>query len=245
MTAKHALDNPLLAEHAAEIRRLGKRVVEDVLEIGRRLTECKKLVGHGNWLPWIEREFGWTDDTALNFMRVYEVSKSRNFRDLSLPVSALYLLAAPSTPKEARDKIIERAQAGETIPVAEVKRTIEHAKGRRKAAAKVPPKANSRVAQVKERVSERVREEAEKTKPPREIEELCNAKRRLEIENTGLRSEIEELKTERKPASDSKAASRCSICHEKKQAALRPVFICDRCVATFEVHEAAEQERVR
>src|SRR5262245_24389369 len=91
-------DNPILAEHAAEIRRLGKRVVEDVIQIGRRLSECKRIVGHGNWLPWLEREFRWTDDTALNFMRVYELSKSRNFRDLSLPVSALYLLAAPSTP---------------------------------------------------------------------------------------------------------------------------------------------------
>src|SRR5262245_51298515 len=30
-----------LAEHAAEIRRLGKRVVGDVIEIGARLTECK------------------------------------------------------------------------------------------------------------------------------------------------------------------------------------------------------------
>jgi ribosomal protein S14 len=78
-----------------------------------------------------------------------------------------------------------------------------------------------------------------------EIEELRNAKRRLEIENTGLRSEIEELKTERKPASDSKAASRCSICHEKKQAALRPVFICDNCIDIYEVREAAEQERAR
>src|SRR5262249_172303 len=87
-----------------------------------------RICGHGNWLPWLNREFGWTDDTALNFMRVYELSKSRNFRDLSLPLSALYLLAAPSTPQEARDEIIERAQAGETIPVAEAKGIIQQAK---------------------------------------------------------------------------------------------------------------------
>ena len=55
----------ILAEHAAEIRRLGKRVVADVVEIGRHLSECKAICGHGNWLPWLEREFGWTDDTAL------------------------------------------------------------------------------------------------------------------------------------------------------------------------------------
>jgi hypothetical protein len=43
--------NASLAEHADAIRALGKRVVHDVIEIGRRLTDCKKLCGHGNWLP--------------------------------------------------------------------------------------------------------------------------------------------------------------------------------------------------
>src|SRR5262245_41804252 len=88
-----------LTEHAAEIRRLGRRVAADVIEIGRRLTECKRLCGHGNWLPWLDREFGWEESTALNHMRVHELSKSANFADLSLPISGLYLLAAPSTPK--------------------------------------------------------------------------------------------------------------------------------------------------
>ena len=124
MTKRIPSDNRILAKHAAAIRRLGKRVVADVIEIGRLLTECKRTCRHGNWLPWLDREFGWTDDTALNFMRVYELSKSRNFRDLSLPLSGLYLLAAPSTPQEARDEIIERAQAGEKIPVVEAKRII-------------------------------------------------------------------------------------------------------------------------
>jgi hypothetical protein len=57
--------NPIVAEHAEAIRSLGRRVVADVIEIGRRLTECKKLLGHGNWLPWLDREFGWSEDTAL------------------------------------------------------------------------------------------------------------------------------------------------------------------------------------
>jgi hypothetical protein len=130
-TGKSTFDNPVLAEHAAEIRRLGKRAVEDVIEIGRRLTIIRHgldgsppLLGHGEWLPWLEREFAWTDDTALNFMRVYEMSKSRNFRDLCLPVSALYMLAAPSTPPEVQDEIIARAEAGEKVTVAQVKTAI-------------------------------------------------------------------------------------------------------------------------
>jgi ribosomal protein S14 len=70
-------------------------------------------------------------------------------------------------------------------------------------------------------------------------EERENEKRRLEIENTGLRSEIEEVKAAAKPAPKTKTASRCSICHEKNRAVLRPVFICDNCVDIYEVREAA------
>jgi hypothetical protein len=120
--------NPLLAEHAAVIRTLGKRVVGDVVEIGRRLTECQSIVSHGHWHDWLDAQFGWSDQSALNYMRVYEMAKSKNFLNLDISISALHILAAPSTPEEARDEIIERAKAGENIPVADVKETIARAK---------------------------------------------------------------------------------------------------------------------
>jgi len=117
-----------LIEHASAIRSLGKRVVADVIEIGRRLSDAKRICGHGNWLPWLEREFGWDERTAQRFISVYELAgKSDNLSDLNLPVSSLYLLAAPSTPEQVRDEIIERASSGEILPVAEVKRVVrEH-----------------------------------------------------------------------------------------------------------------------
>jgi FtsZ-binding cell division protein ZapB len=214
------LDHPLLAEHAAEIQRLGKRVVEDVIEIGRRLTECRGILKEDNrWRAWLEQELKLSPQTAGRLIQVHELSQTRsNLEHLDLPVSALYLLAAPSTPKEARDEIFERAQAGETVPVAEVKRTIERTKGRKQPASKAGKKSDHRVAKrptVGEMLIDDVLDEVAKTerKPkPRddigatsageiarkdaEIEDLRNAKRRLEIENTGLRSEIEELRRE-------------------------------------------------
>jgi hypothetical protein len=132
-----AVEDPVLDEHVAQIRKLGKRIVEDVIEIGRRLTECKKILGqilgHGNWLPWLDQKFGWSEATARNFMRVYELtqSKSANFADLKLPVSALYLLAAPNAPEQARQEIVERAEAGENLTVSEVEKTIKRAKGKK------------------------------------------------------------------------------------------------------------------
>jgi Protein of unknown function (DUF3102) len=34
------------------------RPIRDIIEIGRRLTDAKAIAGHGNWLPWSEKEFG-------------------------------------------------------------------------------------------------------------------------------------------------------------------------------------------
>jgi hypothetical protein len=118
-----------LARHAAEIRRRGKQVMADVIEIGRLLVESKELVGHGNWLSWLEREFQWTDDTALNYMRVHELVKNRNFRDLShIPLSGLYLLAAPSTPETAKQEAIGRAEAGKPVTLNTVREIVGRAK---------------------------------------------------------------------------------------------------------------------
>ena len=67
-----------------------------MIEIARRLTERHEICGPGNWLPWLQREFGWTDRHALNYVRVYELSlKSENFSDLRSP-SADYTCPMPT-----------------------------------------------------------------------------------------------------------------------------------------------------
>jgi hypothetical protein len=123
----------ILAQNAEVIRALGKRVVADVIEIGQRLSESKALCGHGNWLPWLDREFGWSDDTALRYMQVGDLAKSRNLRDLNLPISGLYLLAAPSTPEEARQGVIEQTENGESLSVSDVKKLVTEARNRQAA----------------------------------------------------------------------------------------------------------------
>src|SRR5262249_8749510 len=78
-----------------------------------------------------------------NFMRVFEMSKSRNFRDLSLPISGLYLLAAPSTPEEVQQQVIGRAEAGERFSHAQIKEVIADAK-----AASKPRNSKSRKSKM-------------------------------------------------------------------------------------------------
>jgi hypothetical protein len=122
-----------LAEHADSIRKLGSRVIADAIEIGRRLSECKQIVGHGNWLPWLKREFRWSERTARNFISVYEFvrRKSANLADLAIDISSVYLLAAPSTPDQAREAVLSRLESGEALSLAEVKRAVSKARERK------------------------------------------------------------------------------------------------------------------
>jgi hypothetical protein len=121
-----------LAEHAAEIRRLGRQTVKSIIEIGRRLAECRLLLKEdGNWRSWLDCELKLSPQSAGRLIQVYE--QRSKLEHLDLPVSALYLLAAPSTPKEVVNEIVERAQTGEPVSVAEVKRVVDTAKGKQPA----------------------------------------------------------------------------------------------------------------
>lgn len=87
--------------------------------IGQLLIDMKAKLGHGNFLPWLEAEFGMSEVTARKMMRVAEAFKSKPSFDL--PVSALYELAAPSTPPEVQAEVERRIAAGEIVSAAEVK----------------------------------------------------------------------------------------------------------------------------
>ncbi len=107
--------NQFVQQQTGEIRMLMKRTAQGIIEIGQKLIEVKKRLGHGRFLDWLEAEFEWTERTARNFMRVAEVFKSENFSDLQLAPSALYLLASPSIPEVVREEALERASTGESI----------------------------------------------------------------------------------------------------------------------------------
>jgi hypothetical protein len=129
--------DPVLAKYAVEIRRLGKRVKEDVIAIGRYLDQAQKHAGRGAWLTWIETEFGWSDQTAYRFIHLYQAQQNPEFHKLwnsDLTLSSLYQLAAPKTPDGARIEIADRLEAGEKVSPAAVNEVIAQAKNAGKAA---------------------------------------------------------------------------------------------------------------
>jgi hypothetical protein len=94
---------------------------QSIIEIGRDLIRVKERLGHGNFLPWIDREFRMTEKTAERFMSVAERFGDKFDSVSTLGLTALYELAAPSTPEEVRSEVEARVASGQSVTTAEVK----------------------------------------------------------------------------------------------------------------------------
>ena len=103
-----------MQQQTREIRLLMKRTARDIINIGQKLTEIKKRLGHGKYRKWIEAEFNWSKSTANSFENVAKQFANVQNLDIFTP-SVLYELAAPSTPETARQEAIGRASQGEKI----------------------------------------------------------------------------------------------------------------------------------
>lgn len=123
-------DETFCAQQAEAIRVLAKRTTADIIEIGQRLIAVhEKKKKDGEWLEWLEVEFGWSKDTAYNYMSVPKAGWSLlTVRSLAIDAGALFRLSAPSTPAIARDAAIEQAaETGTRITKAEADKLIADA----------------------------------------------------------------------------------------------------------------------
>jgi hypothetical protein len=55
---------------ADRIRERIKKTVEDISEVRNDLLAVKEALPHGQFLPWLRAEFGWSERSAQNFMGV-------------------------------------------------------------------------------------------------------------------------------------------------------------------------------
>ena len=103
-----------------------------VIEIGRRLTEAKAQLKHGEWLPWLREKVEFSETSAQNFMRIArEYGNTHLVGDLGAS-KALVLLALPASEREnfASEKHLVN---GEEKSVSEMsKRELEEAIRQRK-----------------------------------------------------------------------------------------------------------------
>lgn len=150
-----------LADITAEIRFYKAQTVSNILEIGRRLTEAKAQLGHGQWLGWLEKEVEFSERTAQNFMRLAE-SYPNPQPVADLPYSKMLALLA--VPAEEREAFVETRHEvnGEQKTVAEMsRRELEQAIRERDEArriARVNEEASLAAAAEKARLSHKLDE---------------------------------------------------------------------------------------
>ena len=96
------------------------------IEIGRRLVEAKEMLQHGEWLPWLEKETGFSTSSAQRYMQVFKeygaaqqslfgpVANSPTLGNISIS-NALRLLAVPEEEREsfAQEHDVEHLSARE------------------------------------------------------------------------------------------------------------------------------------
>jgi hypothetical protein len=173
-----------LRQSAERIRNWGRKQNEAVVEIGKTLKAAKETLPHGQFTPWITAEFGMSDRTALNYMHLAEWAEDKPEIISGLQPTAIYLLAAPSTPDPAKEEIVSRIQSGEIVRADDVKRVVGAAK---KAVAEAkradreahrrarlsPKKLKAEDDLVKRRKKQAEREEAQREREARERAERC------------------------------------------------------------------------
>ncbi|MUG96556.1 DUF3102 domain-containing protein [Scytonema sp. UIC 10036] len=119
----------LVQSKTSELKSLMRRSAQDLIDIGQKLTEVKEQLGHGNFGVWLKAEFDWSVRTAGRFMQVATQFKSAELANLNIAVSALYLLAEPSTPQKARQQALELAKKGENITFNKAKAIVKAKEG--------------------------------------------------------------------------------------------------------------------
>ncbi len=152
-----------MEEIADRIRARIRRTVEDIIETGRDLATVKDSMGFGEFTKWLDLEFSMTDRTARNYMRAAAWAEGKTEIISDLSPTTLYLLAAPSTPKEIQAEVVSDLKAGKPIEFLRVKALIQTARFERRHAAKAKQRNQHRTkAAIQRRERESQKREAER-----------------------------------------------------------------------------------
>ncbi|SLM31132.1 hypothetical protein MTBBW1_2730002 [Desulfamplus magnetovallimortis] len=88
-------------------------VSKSIVAIGNELIQIKEKLGHGNWLPWIEKCFEGSERTAQSFMQAAKKhSNTHHGADLNCNTRATRTLAAKSTSNDILDAAFQLQEEG-------------------------------------------------------------------------------------------------------------------------------------
>lgn len=115
-----------LIARTQEIHALVRRTARNVVQIGRKLAAIRERLGD-QFVSWLNLEFAWSERAAYNFISVWKQFGDQEMIDQIAP-SALYLLAAPSTPLEVKQSVVKLVKQGQRVTHKAVKGLIRDLK---------------------------------------------------------------------------------------------------------------------
>lgn len=98
--------NEKLQKIENEIITLKNQTAENMILMGQKFIEAKKLIPHGEWGNWLEDKIGFSQRTANQFMRIAKEYISNSQAISNLDATKIYLLL--ELPVEEREEFVNR-----------------------------------------------------------------------------------------------------------------------------------------
>lgn len=248
-----------IREITAEIRTIQDSVrrtaLSGAIEIGRRLTEAKELLQHGEWGDWLKREFEFSQSTASRLMQLFREygadqgslfgaeTKYATLQNISVS-NALRLIAIPDEEREefAAEHDIEHKSARE---VEELIRQRQEADARAAAAEKALADADEGHALAMAELDERLHSAQQAERDAKSIAETANARvKALADERDKTAAELEAYKdgdNKELEQSHARVAALEKELAEERERARKAAELQDADVSAFGVHFANVQ----
>lgn len=107
-----------------------KRSISDLIDAGKRIKLVKQKLPFGYYRRWIKTELKCHYSTVDNLIRVADVfgDDVEKIAAIGIVPTILYFLAAPSTPAQAREKVIQLIEDGEDVSFKKTKDIVKEFK---------------------------------------------------------------------------------------------------------------------
>jgi hypothetical protein len=114
---------------AGQVRMRLKNMSAHIIEIGRELLAMKRRLGNDRFLKWVTAACDLAPAQAQRMMRAAKWAEGREAIVSQLEPTAIYLLAAPSTPEAVWQEVLSLLAAGQRPAPRIIRAMIRAAKG--------------------------------------------------------------------------------------------------------------------
>ena len=154
-----------------EIITLKNQTAENMILMGQKFIEAKKLVLHGEWGNWLEDRVGFSQRTANQFMRIAKEFGSNPQMIINLDATKIYLLM--EIPVEDRENFIKKYDL-QAMSTREVKKAMKQLKNKRKTPQQQIERFSERIIEIDRNIDKLITEKKQIADKLKSVYEALN-----------------------------------------------------------------------